>query len=434
MFWKTGVKPNSDKIQRFLVKLTLIHSLSFFLFIAFVTLLIFFGFKHNLEQEDDEFLVQKYESVLRLLDSYSPRDPEFEKQVGSGGRESKSFFYVRVQNMNHQTVFSSSPEIEKDFLSSDATKLREKERAYEVLNVETKDEREFRVIRALSPTNSVGGYFVEIWMDRTGDDSIIRGYGRLMLLALLASLILSPTIGYTLARNAIRPIQNNMKKLAQFSDDLAHELRTPLNNLRGEIEIALSRERSPHEYVETMSSSLEELDRLKKIIDGLLFVTRVEQEQFTLSQTAFFVRAELESVIEFYDAAADERGLKIVFLGGNDDIEITANKALFQQAIGNLVANAIKFTPHGGSVRISHEKEGAFCKIAVEDTGPGIDPEHALLIFDRFYRIDSARSRDAGGLGLGLAIVKSISEIHGGHIAVESVLGQGSKFTISFRA
>ncbi len=434
MFWKIGGRPSSDKIHRLLVKLTLIQSLSFFLFIVVVTLIIYFGFKHNLEQEDDEFLVQKYESVIRLLDLYGPRDAEFEKQIGSGKKESKAFFYVHVQDVNHHTVFSSSPDIEQQFLAPGSVKLRRKETTYEILKIETKDDREFRALRGLNPTNSVGGYYVEVWMDRTGDESILKGYGRLMVLALLVSLILSPTIGYTLAKNALRPLENNMKRLAQFSDDLAHELRTPLSNLRGEIEIALSREREKHEYVETMSSSLEELDRMKKIIDGLLFVTRVEQKEFTLSQSTFSVRDELKGVIEFYEAAADERGLKIVFQDREADFEVTANKALFQQAIGNLVANAIKFTPAGGRIEISYARDSGHFKVSVEDTGPGIDTEHAGLIFERFYRVDSARSREAGGLGLGLAIAKSIAEIHGGHIELSGEVGRGSRFTVSFRA
>ena len=434
MFWKIGRKPNSDKIQRLLVKLTLIHSLSLFLFILFVTLVIYFGFKYNLEQEDDNFLVQKYESVVHTLDLYSPSDAEFKQQVGFSGKDSKSFFYVRIQDANHQTLFSSLPEFEKDFLSSSIMKLWVKEGAYEMIKAATKNEREFRAIRSTSPTSGDGAYFVEVWMDRTSDDSLLKGYGRLMLLALLVSLILSPTIGYTLAKNALRPIQNNMKKLVQFSDDLAHELRTPLSNLQGEIEISLSRDREPLEYINTMSSSLEEIDRLKKIIDGLLFLARVEQEQFKMSQNIISVREELKGVVEFYEAAADEQGLKLGFIDAADDFEITANKALFQQAIGNLVANAIKYTPAGGRIQVSYKKEGLHCKIIVTDKGAGIASEHIPFIFDRFYRVDSARSREAGGLGLGLAITKSIAEVHGGQIIVHSSLGKGSTFIISFRS
>lgn len=432
MFSKTGAKPSSDKIQRFLVKLTLIHSLSFFLSILVVTLLIYLGFKRNLEKEDDHFLVQKYESVQHMLDLYNPRDSEFEKQIGLGGHEKKAFFYVRIQDLNRNTIFSSSQELEKEITSGEE-KIKVQEETYQFLNTETRDERKYRAIRATHPTNSVGGYYVEVWMDRTSDDNVLADYGRLILLALIVSLILSPTIGYTLAKKALRPVRDNMKRLAQFSDDLAHELRTPLNNLRGEIEISLSQKREPREYVDTMSSALEELDRLKKIIDGLLFVTRVEQDQFTLSQSEFSVRKELESVIEFYEPSADERGVKLVFAGVAEEIQITANKALFQQAIGNLVANAIKFTPSEGRVEISYSRIGAHCCVSVNDTGLGIEPDHAPLIFDRFYRVDAARSRDAGGLGLGLAIAKSISEIHGGYIAVESEPGRGSRFSVSFR-
>lgn len=432
MFWKIGAKPNSDKIQRLLVKLTLVHSLSFYLFILFVTLVIYFGFKHNLEQEDDNFLVQKYESVVRLLDLYSPREPEFKKQFEYSGKESKSFFFVRILDANHQILFSSFPELEKDLSTSNITKLRAKDETYEILKAETEDEREFRVMRTISPTRSASPYYVEIWMDRTGDDSILQSYGRLILMALLVSLIVSPTIGYTLARNALRPIQNNMKNLAQFSDDLAHELRTPISNLQGEIEIALAKERKPFEYIETMSSSLEELDRLKKIIDSLLFLARVEQDQFRMSQSAISVRELLNRVLEFYEAAADEKGLKLTYIAG-DDVEIKVNKALFQQAIGNLVANAIKYTPPAGQISVNYTKEGSYCKILVTDTGPGIESHHIPLIFDRFYRIDSARSREAGGLGLGLAIAKSIAEVHGGDLTVHSLPGEGSKFSISFR-
>jgi two-component system heavy metal sensor histidine kinase CusS len=226
-------------------------------------------------------------------------------------------------------------------------------------------------------------------------------------------------------------LSDSFGRLSQFAADLAHALRNPINNLRGNAEVTLARPRSPEEYQQTLGSSLEELERLSRLIDGLLFIARSENPRQAIERTSFPLRREATAVLEFYEALAAERGVSTRCEG---EAVITGDSMLVRRALSNLLANAIRHTPSGGSVviQVQPRAQGG-ATVTVHDSGRGIDAVHLPHVFDRFYRINED-DVDAAGSGLGLAIVRSVMNLHGGEAHVTSVPGVGTKFSLEFPA
>lgn len=240
---------------------------------------------------------------------------------------------------------------------------------------------------------------------------------------------LARTFNHTFDRLA-----DSFDRLSQFSSDIAHELRTPVTNIMGSIEVGLTRSRSVEEYRELLESTLEEMSRIRTITDTLLFLARAENLQQELRITPLDLRAEIETVIEFYEAVATEKGIALRLQNGPSGLVLSAEPTLFQRALSNLVSNALRHTERGGKVDVSFGEHGDGIWLSVQDTGQGIPNEDLARIFQRFYRVDPSRNFASGGTGLGLAIVKSIVELHGGHVSVESEVGKGSRFTLRWPA
>lgn len=226
-------------------------------------------------------------------------------------------------------------------------------------------------------------------------------------------------------------LEDSFNRLSQFSADLAHELRTPLNNLRGEAEVGLSRPRETHEYREILASSLEEYDRMSRMLESLLFLAKADSEQPMIALASISFRTEIEKIIEFYEALAAEQDIRILCEG---DATVKADPDLFRRAIDNLLANALHHTPSGGTITFSMDSsQGEGTGIICRDSGTGIAQEHLPKICDRFYRTPSHNMKTEG-VGLGLAIVKSIMGLHGGNITIQSVLGKGTAVHLFFPA
>ena len=222
-------------------------------------------------------------------------------------------------------------------------------------------------------------------------------------------------------------LQVSFERLNRFSGDIAHELRTPLHNLRGEVEVALTRSRSDDEYRDTLGSCLEETVRLSRLVDSLLFLARTEQPQSALKREPLRLSNELKTIQDFYEAAADDAGVTLSII--SSDTEFLADRTLFQRAIGNLITNALAHTPRNGRVQIFGVASETGIKISVVDSGSGIASEHLPHVFDRLYRGTGARSGSTGH-GLGLSIVKSVVELHGGSVGIQSVAQQGTTVEI----
>jgi heavy metal sensor kinase len=227
----------------------------------------------------------------------------------------------------------------------------------------------------------------------------------------------------------IHRLHNSFAQTRQFSSDASHELRTPLTIIRGEIELALRSEKTPDEYRTVLSSTLEEILRLKSIIDNLLTLGKADQGVLDLKLEEVHLDSLIKDLHDDSEMLAETKHITVE-LKKSEPVTIVGDKGRLRQLFLNLVDNAIKYTPEGGHVAISVERQNGSALVEVQDNGIGI-PEHDLdKIFDRFYRVDKARSREMGGTGLGLSIAKWIVQLHRGTISVESELNRGSKFTV----
>jgi heavy metal sensor kinase len=249
---------------------------------------------------------------------------------------------------------------------------------------------------------------------------------------------LARTLNEMLAR-----LEAGFAQVRRFSADASHELRTPLTILKGEIEVALRSAREPAEYQRVLASALEEVGRMARLVDDLLMLSRSDAGALRWERGP----VELDRLVE--DAArqgvvlGQARAVR-VGIQSLEPLIVEGDEQRLRQLLLNLVDNAVKYTPSGGRVDLSlrvakREEDGAppvdrppeeFAEISVRDTGVGVPPEALPRVFDRFYRVDGARSREAGGTGLGLCIAKTIAEAHRGTIQVESELGVGSTFTV----
>jgi two-component system heavy metal sensor histidine kinase CusS len=169
------------------------------------------------------------------------------------------------------------------------------------------------------------------------------------------------------------------------------------------------------------------------MIDNLLLIARAESPQTRIARDRVDVARELETVREFYQAAAAEASIRLE-VNAPTEIDAELDGALFQRAIANLVANALAHTPAGGTITLAARRDGNGVHVEVADTGTGIPPEHLPHVFDRFYRVDAARSRDAGRVGLGLAIVQGIATLHRGSASIASEVGKGTRVCLTFPA
>ncbi|MDE2165957.1 MAG: heavy metal sensor histidine kinase [Alphaproteobacteria bacterium] len=309
--------------------------------------------------------------------------------------------------------------------------------------------------------------YMEVAMDRAHDEYLLAHYRERLYLVLGVSLVLCSAVGYLIARGGMRPIESisrttarirattlheriaaeglpaelrglaetfngmldrleqSFRHVSQFSDDVAHELRTPINNLRGEIEVALSKARSEDDYRDILGSCLEECARISRVIATLLFLARSDTAADALRRENIDVGEELANVESFYEPAAAEAGVALRIAGAKG-VRAELDRTLFQQAIGNLVSNAIAHTPKGGSVELAAAEAAGRLTVTVSDTGCGIAAEHLPRVFERFYRVDRARAGSEQNAGLGLAVVKSIVNRHGGQIEIDSAVGRGT--------
>jgi heavy metal sensor kinase len=228
----------------------------------------------------------------------------------------------------------------------------------------------------------------------------------------------------------ISRLRESFQQSQRFLADASHELRTPLTALRGELEHAVEQASPLPELRDKIGSALEEVDRLAKIVQTLLAISRLDAGEAQKEWQHFdLARLAADTAGQMY-LLAEDKGISF-----NCNVEreagVEGDRARIKQVVVNLLDNAIKYTPSGGSVHLNVRVEDGHAILEVIDTGIGIPPAALPHVFDRFFRVDDARSRDAGGAGLGLAIVKSICTAHGGRVEVESTEGKGSRFILN---
>ena len=380
-------------------------------------------------------------------------------------------FYIRVFDA-HGAVLSTTPGMDRDLSSS--LVAREAARHQGIFKIDSPTGASYRAVVATVPRDASGSevWTLQVAVDLTQEQVVLERQ-RVWIWALLAAaLVVCPGLGFAIARRSTRPLrevaetarqiesstlnerihtegypveirvlavafngmlerlEESFARLSRFSADIAHELRTPVNNIRGEAEVALARTRTPEELLEVVASCLEESVRLSELIESLLFLARSESPGDHLDRTEVDLRRLLTDVCEYYEAAASDIGVNLSVSSGDDRLVASVDRVLLLRAVGNLTSNALAHSSPGGSVRLSAQQQGEQICIEVRDTGSGISAEALPHVFDRFYRADSARSRNSGGVGLGLAIVQQIAVMHGGQVKIESNPGHGTTVTI----
>ena len=219
-------------------------------------------------------------------------------------------------------------------------------------------------------------------------------------------------------------------QIRRFSADASHELQTPLTILKGELEVVLRSTRTPEEYRATIESALEEVDRIARLVDGLLLLARAEAGVLRMDRQEVDLGQVLEEVYHRLKPLADSHGIELRF-GEIEPLHVQGDRECLQSMISNLVDNAIKYTGAEGRVTIGLQHDSRWASILVSDTGSGIPIEEQKHIFQAFYRSSEACALAERGTGLGLSIAQSITLAHGGTIQVESAPGKGSLFRVS---
>jgi heavy metal sensor kinase len=225
-------------------------------------------------------------------------------------------------------------------------------------------------------------------------------------------------------------LEQSFEQLRRFTSDASHELRTPLTSIRSVGEVALQKDGSREEYRDTIGSMLEEVNRLTALVDSLLTISRADAGRIQLHPTVFSAMDLAREAAGLFEVLAEEKNQRIT-VQGDEGVKVKGDRVFLRQAVVNIIHNAVKYSPVGGaiSVRVQYEPEGSI-RVDVVDSGPGIAPEHASKIFDRFYRVDESRSRGAGGAGLGLSIAQWAVRVHGGDIHLKATQGSGCTFQI----
>jgi two-component system OmpR family sensor kinase len=231
-------------------------------------------------------------------------------------------------------------------------------------------------------------------------------------------------------------LDQSFRQIKQFTSDASHELKTPLTILKGEVEVTLRKERTSPEYQQTLKSNLEEINWMSQIVDDLLLLSKVDSGELRLHKEDLNLTGILNEVVSQMNILAESKKLRIEASNHHEEVHIFGDALRIRELFINLISNGIKYTEEEGSIHITLTKDNQpdlgnpFVKIIVSDTGIGIAKEDQERIFDRFFRVDKARSREQGGSGLGLSICKWIVEAHQGEIEVASEIGKGSSFIV----
>jgi two-component system OmpR family sensor kinase len=228
--------------------------------------------------------------------------------------------------------------------------------------------------------------------------------------------------------DAFDRLQDSLERQRRFTADASHELRTPLSVLRLEVEWALTRERGPAEYRETLDTCWRAAERMRAVVEGLLTLARADAGDLMLSRVPVSLDQVAHEVVAQLRPLARKRRLEVTVSG--DATEVSGDPNLLREVVTNLVSNAIHYNRDEGRVELAVWKEERSACLLVTDNGIGISTEDLPRVFERFFRADKARAREAGGAGLGLAVSRWIVESHGGQITCTSEVGQGTSFLV----
>ena len=450
------------------------NSLSAFFILALIALLLYVGLAAQLKNQNHLYLHDEVSMMERMIRSHG-RDALLADEIDDHHGDQYVKHYTRLMDKNERILAESPGMRAAASHSRFRPAVRNGRPGVDTLwrNADNNLMLGTSVWVDLGRGTGEQG-ILDVALDVTNVDNILTSYRHKIYVALAVGLILSVAGSLAIARRGTRPLremtrsirlvtvstlderisgsdwpselatlaaatnlmlerlQDSFERLHNTAINLSHKMRTPLTILKGEAEVALSRERTVEQLQDVIVSSLEENGRLVRLVDNILFLSDAELGKFQSFACAMDAGAEIEKVIDFYSPAAEDKGITIQCRG---NASLHADAPLFRKAAAALISNAIIYNAPGGSVEVQlSQGEGLSGELRVSDSGCGIAQEEKAKIFDRFYRIYGTRHHDPHGTGLGLPIVKAIMDLLDGGVAVQSEPGQGTTVTLSFSA
>jgi len=433
---------------------------------------MWFILRHSLYDMVDDGLEEQVDDLRNLLQAQGsdPSIAKLREEVGEAYGLEHLGNYLAVYSQNGELIYRST------FLQTHPAALLPPDQVNRRLSKSRRmDGRPFRFI---FDKLSVNAHVYTVEMGTPADDatetlSFFRSY--LLMFAPLLFLV-AAGVGYWLSRRALAPvdalvgtarqisganlhsrlqkletgdelqrlsdtlnemlgrIESAFLRVTQFTADASHELRTPVSLIRTEAELALRRSRGEAEYQESLRHILLEAERTTTLIEQLLALARADSGREALNMRPLDLRETLRRVVDGWRQVATIRNLQFSASIAAHESFVLGDEAALRRLADILLDNALKYTPSPGSVHLSFEQKGESAVISVQDSGVGIAEEEQSKIFERFYRVDKARSREQGGAGLGLAIAQWIVAQHRGAITVESRPGHGATFRVELPA
>jgi len=453
-------------------RLTLFYSLAAFILLTLLVFLLYWESIDILYRANYQFLADEVDTIQYILQNKSLNHDEIKHEIieaSTKPENSINHYYIRLINAAGNKIIESPGLSAILPLNKTITKLSDNANKTIYRWYFNKGTRYLITQAPIVLENNHPG-IIQIALDVSYQHSVFNDH-KIFIIAILASALCSLLLGFFITDKGIRSlyeltaaaekitatslhqridpkswpkeletlgvafnqmldrIEASFVRLKQFSSDLAHELRIPINNLIGETEIALSPPHTIDEYQQVLISNLEEFHRITQMIENILFLSRAENPQIELQKTNIHVQDEILFICEYYQAMAEEKSIRI---SSDGNARLRFNLIMFRRMMNNLLSNALKNTPPGGQIHFNISSSPHQTNINISDNGIGIASEHLTKIFDRFYRVDTARSQQSGGVGLGLAIVKSIVDLHQGTIVITSELGKGTHVSLSF--
>ncbi len=469
MSLKTGAK----FYRRTDFKLTLWYILTFLISALIISGFLYLRLRHQLIKEVDRFLLDEIKELREILAKHPEEKhllKDFENHIEA--RTLYPVFFKILTEKGDQFYTSKNFGMigyvtGKDLLM----KVKKGDEIRENFRPEGR-RRPYRIITTLIPIPGYSGYIIHMGTHLKFVKKSLSNFKNNILITLPILIFLGSIGGWFLAKRSLSPIsyitsktknitskdlserliprgtgdemdelihtingmimrlEDSFKRMAEFTADTSHELKTPICALRGEAEVLLSKARTIEEYQDALVHFLEEFDRMNKILNDLILLSKSDSAQMELKMSPLKLDYLLESLCNLFQVLSEQKNISFI-VGPLEEVSVMGDKIRLQQLFTNLIDNAIKYTSVG-SIHVSLEKNGDVALVKIKDTGIGIPKEEQENIFKRFYRVD--RSRQTGGVGLGLSIAQWIVRAHHGKIEVDSEPNKGSTFTVSLPA
>lgn len=419
-------------------KMTIYYAVGMFLFAVFLMCVVHESMEWALSSEQARDLKDTANDIAYAQSYLMDQQAIFDDFANNGSRN-KLFFYVYDKHGRLINYSRASNHIESFVLDTIDEWELEPEDVGVFGRMEHHDDKKYfaRVMLTAYPVTLNGETVATVFV---GKDVTALYYGirksMYFLLALSAvALILATALGYFMSEKALIPMKEAYERQRQFAADASHELRTPLSVVMASADLLDNDPSIQSPFLKQVIADVkDEVKKMTKLVSDLLMIARSDNQAVVFNAQTFDISTIMEQQLRVMQPLAEKKNIHL-YGKGMLPVNIQADEQKIRQLILILVDNAVKYTPEGGEVCLKLDgATGGKVRFSVSDTGIGIAPEDKDRIFDRFYRVDKARSRAMGGNGLGLAIAQEIVSLHGGSISLESKLGEGTTFKVEFKA